>query len=397
MMNLPFLPLYAWTGLWSSAILFISSLTSASNLVKYLTRFTDEIFSTLISAIFVVEAVSDIGRTFSSTASTFTKALLTLVTATTTFTIATALKRLRRGTFFNKTVRDAVSNFAPTIGVVTGALIARWARLTHGPAMAGLPALAMPAVFGTTTGRPWLVPLLDLPVWARWASLLPALMATVLLFLDQNITVRLVNNPRWQMQKGRRANNLLDGMHLDLLVISVLTALQSLVGLPWLVAATVRSLSHVGALSLYDEQGKVEGTREQRLTGLSIHTLIGCCVLFATPRQLLAQIPLPVLMGLFMYLGASALPGNEMWERILGLFKETNLAPKERWTDTVPKNVTNLFTLVQVVCLGAMFWVKESPIGVLFPVIIALLAPLRFAMERTGMIKTEYINILDED
>jgi HCO3- transporter family len=94
MLSLPFLPLYAWTGLWSSAILFVSSLTSASNLVKYLTRFTDEIFSTLISAIFVVEAVSDIGRTFSSTASTFTKALLTLVTATTTFTIATTLKRL---------------------------------------------------------------------------------------------------------------------------------------------------------------------------------------------------------------------------------------------------------------------------------------------------------------
>jgi HCO3- transporter family len=148
---------------------------------------------------------------------------------------------------------------------------------------------------------------------------------------------------------------------------------------------------------LYDKQGKVVGTREQRLTGLSIHALIGGCVLFATPRQLLAQIPLPVLMGLFMYLGASALPGNEMWERILGLFKETNLAPKERWTDAVPKNVTNLFTLVQVVCLGAMFWVKESPIGVLFPVIIALLAPLRFAMERSGMIKTEYMDILDED
>lgn len=370
-------------------------MTSASNLVKYLTRFTDEIFSVLISCIFVVEAVSDIGRTFSSPASTFAKALLTLTCATTTYAVATTLKKLRRTVYFNKKIRNTISNFAPTIGVVTASLIARWARISQGVNVAGLPSLSMPNVFGTTSGRPWLIPLFDLPVWARWASLLPALMATVLLFLDQNITVRLVNNPRWKMGKGRK--NVLDGMHMDMLVISVLTALQSLIGIPWLVAATVRSLSHVGALSKYDSDGKVKGTMEQRVTGVSIHSLIACCVLLAKPRQLLTQVPLPVLMGLFMYLGTSALPGNEMWERILGIFKDKDVAPKESWTGKMPTKITNIFTGVQIVCLGAMFWVKESPYGVLFPVVIAMLAPLRFALEKTGVVKKEYMDILDSE
>jgi len=400
-MKVPFLPLYTWTGLWTAGILFVASMTSASNLVRYLTRFTDEIFSVLISTIFVVEAVSDVGTTFmikSPVATALTKALLTLVTASTTFLIASTLKKLRRSTFFNKPVRNAISNFAPTVGVVTGALVARWARIAHGTYRAGLPSLTMPSTFGTTIGRPWLVPLWDLPVRARWTAFLPAVMATVLLFLDQNITVRLVNNPRWKMTKGRRHNNVLDGMHLDLLVISILTAVQSLLGIPWLVAATVRSLSHVSALSKYDPKtGKVEGTIEQRLTGVSVHALIGCCVLLKGPRTLLAEIPLPVLMGLFMYLGVSALPGNEMWERILGFFKDKSVAKKERWTDTVPAGVVNGFTLLQVVCLGAMFWVKESPIGVLFPVIIAMLAPIRFGLEKFGIIKKEYIDILDSD
>ena len=396
-MNLPFLPLYAWTGLWTSAILFFSALTSGSNLVKYLTRFTDEIFSVLISCIFVVEAASDIGRTFVSPVSTFTKALLTLVCACTTYTVATTLKGLRKTVYFNKKIRNTVSNFAPTIGVVSASLLARWARLTQGVAVAGLPSLTIPNVFGTTSGRPWLVPLMDLPVWARWGAILPALMATVLLFLDQNITVRLVNNPRWKMTKGRRKGNVLDGMHADMLVISVLTAVQSLLGIPWLVAATVRSLSHVGALSKYDKDGSVKGSIEQRVTPFFIHVLIGCCVLFSKPRQLLTQVPLPVLMGLFMYLGTSALPGNEMWERIVGFFKDDSIAPKEPWTDTIPKKITNLFTLIQVACLGAMFWVKESPIGVLFPVVIALLAPLRFALERSNVVKKEYMDILDSE
>lgn len=395
LMNLPFLPLYAWTGLWTAAILLVSSLTSASNLVKYLTRFTDEIFSTLISTIFVVEAVSDVAGTFST--STFTKALLTLVCASSTYFIATTLKSVRRSVFFTKKIRNTISNFAPTIGVVSSVLLARWARLVHGNALAGLPTLAIPEVFGTTSGRPWLVPLMDLPAWARLGAALPALMAVILLFLDQNITVRLVNNPRWKMTKGRRKNNVLDGMHADLLVIALLTAGQSLLGIPWLVAATVRSISHVRALSTYDGEEKLAGTIEQRVTGVAIHALIGCCVLFQKPRLLLKQVPLPVLMGLFMYLGTSSLPGNEMWERVLGFFKDKTVAPKERWTDTVPTRTVNLFTMLQVVCLGIMFWVKESPIGVLFPVVIAMLAPIRFGLEKTGIVKKEYMDILDEE
>mmetsp|Transcript_9789 Transcript_9789/g.13132 ORF Transcript_9789/g.13132 Transcript_9789/m.13132 type:complete len:87 (-) Transcript_9789:53-313(-) len=86
-----------------------------------------------------------------------------------------------------------------------------------------------------------------------------------------------------------------------------------------------------------------------------------------------------------------------MFERIKGLFKDDSVAKKEKWSDTVPKGVVRLFTAIQVACLAAMFWVKESPIGVLFPVVIALLAPLRFGLVKMGVIKKEYMDILDED
>ena len=390
--NLPFLPLYSWTGLWTALILLVSSLTSASNGVRFLTRFTDEIFSLLISAIFVVEALSDIGGTFQSRSFGIAKSLMTLVSATVTYTVATKLKGLRNSVYFNQRVRTFISNFAPTFGIVAGSLVARWGRLAHGARLA-LPSLVLPDTFATTSGRPWLVPLMDLPVWARWASFVPALMATVLLFLDQNITVRLVNNPQYRLRKGR--TNVLDGMHVDMLVVSILTAAQSLLGLPWLVAATVRSVSHVRALSQY-ENGMVVGSIEQRLTGMSIHALIGCCILFVGPRNLLTQIPLSVLMGLFMYLGTSALPGNEMWERIKGLFQDPMVAPPQRWL-SVPKSITRNFTLIQVACLAAMFWVKESPLGVLFPVVIAMLAPLRFALEKSNVIPAPFMEVLDAE
>lgn len=158
----------------------------------------------------------------------------------------------------------------------------------------------------------------------------------------------------------------------------------------------MRSISHVRALSIFDSAGKLKKTIEQRVTGLSIHSLIGACVLFDGPRKVLTQIPTPVLMGLFLFLGTSALPGNEMWERMKEIFKDSSITPKERWS-SVPRKVSIMFTAIQMACLGAMVYVKESPIGVLFPVVIAMLAPLRFYLEKSGVVKKEYMDILDED
>ena len=146
-------------------------------------------------------------------------------------------------------------------------------------------------------------------------------------------------------------------------MISVVTAVCSVLGLPWLVAATVRSMNHVNALGKYDvKDGKATkvGVAEQRLSGLAIHSLIGAAIL--TARPLLRQIPLSVLMGLFLYvkrtlllllllllllrlrlrlrlrlltrvlhryLGTSALDGNQMFARLKLFGTDPELVPKD--------------------------------------------------------------------
>lgn len=58
----------------------------------------------------------------------------------------------------------------------------------------------------------------------------------------------------------------------------------SVMGLPWFVAATVLSITHVNSLKLESgcsapgEQPKFLGIREQRVTGLMIFVLMGCSV-----------------------------------------------------------------------------------------------------------------------
>lgn len=57
--------------------------------------------------------------------------------------------------------------------------------------------------------------------------------------------------------------------------------LCALFGLPWLTAATVRSITHVNALTVMSkaiapgEKPKIEEVKEQRVTGVLIATLVG--------------------------------------------------------------------------------------------------------------------------
>ncbi|CAM9232733.1 unnamed protein product, partial [Hapterophycus canaliculatus] len=53
--GLPFLPVYAWVGLWTSAFLSTLALVGASNLIEFATQFTDDVFNALLSVNFIYE------------------------------------------------------------------------------------------------------------------------------------------------------------------------------------------------------------------------------------------------------------------------------------------------------------------------------------------------------
>ena len=61
------------------------------------------------------------------------------------------------------------------------------------------------------------------------------------LFMDQQITSVIINRRENKLVKGH-------GYHLDLLVLALLVGLCGLLGLPFFVAATVNSISHVKSL-----------------------------------------------------------------------------------------------------------------------------------------------------
>jgi len=387
-----FLETRAWVGLWTGVFLILLSVTDASCLVRYFTRFTDEIFAALISIIFIYAAIEALAHIVSDVYAnervSHDRALVPLILAMGTFFGAFWLFRFRRSRYLHPHVREFLADFGPAIAMAAMTLVAvRW---FHDVRTTTLPA---PDSIQPTIERSWLLDPFSAPRWVWLASIGPAILATVLVYLDQNITARLINRPDHKLQKGA-------AYHLDLAVMGVLIAACSLFGLPWLVAATVRSLNHVRSLAtmetVVDSSGesheRVLHVRETRVTGLLIHLLIGLSI-FALP--LLKTIPMAVLYGLFLFMGVVSMAGNQFFERLRLWLMDPSLYPTTHYIRRVPLTTIHQYTLLQLICLFVLGIVELSPLGILFPVFILLLAPIRFLAGR--YFSAEHLAALDSE
>lgn len=399
-LEIPFLESYAWVGLWSMLFVVIMATTDASCLMRYFTRFTDETFAALISIIFIfaaIEALADIVMdAYQKETRSHDEALIPLLLAIGTFYIAMSLSRFRRSRYLLPQIREFLADFGPTIALAATTLVAVWLHSLQEIELNELPA---PESFRPTyeteagTARRWLVNPFDAPRWVWIAAAGPALLAAVLIYMDQNITARLVNSPDHRLEKG-------ETYHLDLGLVGLLVGVCSLFGLPWLVAATVRSLNHVRSLATVEEvtvpggetHERIIHVRENRVSSLFIHVLIGLSLLLLPA---LTVIPMAVLYGLFLFMGVVSMAGNQFFERINLWPMDPALYPTTHYIRKVPLRVIHRFTLLQLVCLGVLGLVEVTRMRIIFPLLVALLVPVRIIAGR--FFKPEHLEALDAE
>ncbi|XP_039479595.1 sodium bicarbonate cotransporter 3 isoform X9 [Drosophila santomea] len=409
-----------WIGMWVAGICIVLTAIDASALVCYITRFTEENFATLIAFIFIYKAIENvvvIGKNFpvnqgvyncvctppiGSNASVIDYAmynwdsceshngilvgggcgtpptenvfLMSVVLCAGTFLISTVLKEFKNALFFPSIVRQYISDFS--------VLIAIFAMSFFDYSM-GVPTqkLEVPnELKPTLSTRGWLIPPFaeKNPWWSPIIAVFPALLGTILIFMDQQITAVIVNRKENKLKKGC-------GYHLDLFILSILIAICSMMGLPWFVAATVLSINHVNSLKLESEcsapgeKPQFLGVREQRVTHILIFLTIGVSVLL-TP--LLGNIPMPVLFGVFLYMGVASLKGLQFFDRILIMFMPAKYQPDYMFLRQVPIKRVHLFTMIQLACLIILWLIKSfSQTSILFPLMLVVMIGIRKALD----------------
>jgi len=184
------------------------------------------------------------------------------------------LKTFRTSRFFPSAIRYKVSDFGIVIVIASAVTLDYFCGYNT-------PKLNVPLKFETTIpSRGWLInPITRNPGqwWLFFLAIAPALLATILIFMDQHITAVIVNRKENKLKKG-------GGYHLDLLIVSIAIGINSIMGLPWMVAATVLSINHVLSLKKESpsaapgEKPKFLGVIEQRVTNVAVFVLIGCSI-----------------------------------------------------------------------------------------------------------------------
>ncbi|KAM9760206.1 electroneutral sodium bicarbonate exchanger 1 isoform 6-T8 [Dama dama] len=290
----------------------------------------------------------------------------------TTFILSSTLKTFKTSRYFPTRVRSMVSDFAVFLTIFTMVII---------DFLIGVPSpkLQVPSVFKPTRDdRGWIIsPIGPNPWWTVIAAVIPALLCTILIFMDQQITAVIINRKEHKLKKGC-------GYHLDLLMVAIMLGVCSIMGLPWFVAATVLSITHVNSLKLESEcsapgeQPKFLGIREQRVTGLMIFVLMGCSVFMTT---VLKFIPMPVLYGVFLYMGVSSLQGIQFFDRLKLFGMPAKHQPDFIYLRHVPLRKVHLFTLIQLTCLVLLWVIKASPAAIVFPMMVLALVFVRKVMD----------------
>ncbi|XP_034565342.1 electrogenic sodium bicarbonate cotransporter 4 isoform X6 [Notolabrus celidotus] len=475
--GIDYMELRLWIGLHSCLQCFLLVITDASYIIKYMTRFTEEGFSSLISFIFISDAIKKmvgalkyypINRGFKPDFITGYKcdciapdqasglgynisapladdnmtllfnltdmdwsqmskkecvkyggmlvgkackyvpdlALMSFILFFGTYSMTVSLKKFKFSRYFPTKVRSLISDFSiiisilvfcgldcllgletPKLNVPTELklrkLISDFSIFMSIMCFVGLdmlmgldtPKLIVPTEFKPTRpDRGWLVmPFGKNPWWWYLASSIPALLVTILIFMDQQISAVIVNRKENKLKKGC-------GYHLDLFWVGVLMALCSFMGLPWYVAATVISIAHIDSLKMESEssapgeQPQFLGVREQRLTGILVFVLTGLSVFLAPVLQF---IPMPVLYGVFLYMGVASLSGIQFWERIKLYLMPPKHQPDFSFLRHVPLRRVHLFTLVQILCLAVLWILKSTFLAIIFPVMILGLMVVR--------------------
>ncbi|KAF5295459.1 hypothetical protein FQR65_LT10447 [Abscondita terminalis] len=432
--DIDYLSIRLYIGIWLGIIALLVASVEGSVLVKLFTRFTEEIFSALISLLYIVESVMNLVLVFSRhpllsnyyTISNLTSdfnrtthsqedvnetevvliqntsqltsniagyrvvktipaidsigpinqpntALFCTILSLGTFAIAYYLLLFRNSKFLGRSARRALGDFGVPIAIVIMAALDYMVPDTY------TEKLSVPKGFSPSNRdvRGWIISptgtLLPIQMWVAWAAGIPAMLVYILVFMESHITELIIDKPERKLKKG-------SGFHLDIVLVCLLNVGCGLIGAPWICIATVRSVAHVSAVTVMSrthapgEKPHIIEVKEQRVSAFTVSLLIGLSVLMS---PLLRLVPMSVLFGVFLYMGVASTNGIQFFDRIRLFFMPVKHHPEASYVKKVKTAKMHLFTAIQLLCLALLWTVKSTKASLVFPFFLLFMVPLR--------------------
>ncbi len=363
--DLSFRALYFWTGFWCMIFLFLAAfLNNISKKLKYITRFSDEIHTAIMSIIFVEKSVNYLFYPLFKNHDTRDIILLQIIIGLSTYYLTEFLHSFKYNKFLIPIFRKFLVYFSSIIVLIFMVIIET-------------------SIKNITTNKLNyqsksfnINEISNIKFYMIIFSIIPGFFASILIFLDHNITLKLLD-------KTHKLDQTVPYSY-DMLIIGLCTGLCSFLGLPWICAGIIRTVNYMSSLSIIEDEIKKNGDiyshfikiNANRFPSLIIHIFIGTFFFY---KSVLNFIPESVIYGFILYMGISSMTHNQIFDRIKLWFMVKTIFPPAHYVRNVNLKKIHYFTLIQIICIIILIIIKsyiESAFT--FPFVIIIFIYLRF-------------------
>ncbi|KAI9729628.1 MAG: hypothetical protein M1818_008475 [Claussenomyces sp. TS43310] len=364
-----------WVGLWSLVMHWFLAFTNACNGLKYVTRFSCDIFGFYVAFIYLQKGIQVLTRQGSDSGFYLSVMVSLLVLG---FGYACGVIGSRQ--LFQHYIRVFVKDYGTPLTVVFFTGFVHIGRMRE----VSLNTLPTSKAFEPTSDRGWFIHFWNIRVGDVFIAIPFAVLLTILFYFDHNVSSLIAQGTEFPLRKPA-------GFHWDLFLLGLTTGVAGLLGIPFPNGLIPQAPFHTDSLCVRkvvsnDDEGgdnkghmvtKVVHVVEQRVSNLA-QGLLTLGTMTGPLLIVIGLIPQGVLAGLFFVMGVQALEGNGITLKMLFLARDKTLTPASEPLKRIKRRLAVwVFVAIQLLGFGATFAITQTIAAVGFPIIILLLIPVR--------------------
>ncbi|KAF2464635.1 uncharacterized protein BDR25DRAFT_296604 [Lindgomyces ingoldianus] len=366
----------SWIGLWSLVMHWVLAISNACNGLKYVTRFSCDIFGFYVAFIYLQKGIQVLARQWEVND---VSAYLSVAVALLVLIAAYICGMIGHSSLFQRHIRKFIEDYGTPLTVIF------FTGFVHIGKMRKIELLTLPTsrAFFPTTDRGWFIHFWDISVGDIFLAIPFAILLTILFYFDHNVSSLIAQGTEFPLRKPA-------GFHWDIFLLGLTTGVAGLLGIPFPNGLIPQAPFHTTALCATrtvsdsdDETNKghtrriVDHVVEQRVSNLA-QGLLTLGTMTGPLLIVLHLIPQAVLAGLFFVMGVQALEANGITVKIIFLAKDRYLTPRSDPLTRIDRRIAIwAFIALELVGFGATFAITQTIAAIGFPVFILLYIPLR--------------------
>ncbi|KAK9369165.1 HCO3 transporter family-domain-containing protein [Lipomyces kononenkoae] len=396
----PYFAFMAWICLWSMVMHIAIAISNGVNGLRYVTRFSCDIFGFYVAFIYLQKGIQVLTRQFGQSDTegfiSIMLALLVLIFGYMCHLVGD------NSSLFRRPVRQFLADYGTPLVVIFFTGFIHIGKLRNYDIETLPTGRAFHPTASGTPARPygWFIHFWQISVGDVFLAIPFAVLLTILFYFDHNVSSLICQGKEFPLKKP-------GAFHWDFFLLGLSTGIAGILGIPAPNGLIPQAPFHTMSLCVIthrnddddDDDGRVvrqpaiENVIEQRVSNFA-HGLLILGTMSGPLLIVLGLVPQAVLAGLFWIMGLTALQGNGVVLKLYYLCKDRALTATSEPLRRVRLGSIYLFVAIELVAFGCTFAITQTIAAVGFPAILLLFAAFATLLPR--IFDHDELNVLDE-